>query len=209
MRKNLLILMLAVAPFCVTAGTYDDLVQGAQMGDVATIRPLLARGASVDTTDGEGNTLLMLAARDGHEELTRLLIDYRAKLNARNAAGDTALAMAALRGQRKIVEILVTAGASQTVPGWPPLVYAAFGGHLDVVAYLLGKGADINAASEGGMTALMAAARNGHLPVVRALLAGGADMEKRTDRGDSALDIAQRTGNTEIAALLTAAGKTR
>ena len=100
MKKHLLILLLATAPFRVVAGTYDDLVHGAQMGDTAAIRPLLARGASVDTTDGEGNTLLMLAARDGHEELARLLIDYRAKLNARNAAGDTALAMAALRGQR-------------------------------------------------------------------------------------------------------------
>ncbi len=209
MKKCLLTLMLAVAPFAALGETYDDLVHGAQLGDVATIRPLLARGASVDTSDGEGNTLLMLAARDGHEALVKLLIDYRAKLNARNAAGDTALALAALRGQRKIVEILVGAGASQTVPGWPPLVYAAFGGHSEIVTYLLENGADIDASSEGGMTALMAAARNGHLAVARSLMAAGADVARRTDRGDNALDIAQRTGNTEIVELLRTGRKSK
>ena len=44
----------------------------------------------------EGNTLLMLAARDGHAELAGFLIKQRARVDARNAAGDTALALAAL-----------------------------------------------------------------------------------------------------------------
>lgn len=203
-KKLITVLFAAALPFFAQGSTYDDLIQGAKLGDSSAIGRLLARGASADTTDIEGNTLLMLAARDGHVQLAELLVSYRAKLNARNAAGDTALALAALRGHQRVVEILVAAGASQEVPGWPPLVYAAFGGHLDTVVFLLRHGANVDAVSESGMSALMAAARGGFLPIVKALLEAKANTELRTDRGESALDIALRFNNTDIAEQLRA-----
>ena len=84
--KKILALTLATAlSLPLHASTYDDLIHGAMLGSTGDIRSLLQRGASVDTTDAQGNTLLMLAARDGHNELLRLLIEHRAKLNARNA----------------------------------------------------------------------------------------------------------------------------
>ena len=203
MKKTLLTVSVALAlSFSVQASTYHALTQGAKLGDVAEIRTLLGRGASADTTDIEGNTLLMLAARDGHGDLVQLLINHRAKLNARNAAGDTALALAALRGHLRVVQLLTDAGASQSVPGWPPLVYGAFGGHRQIVTWLLGKGANIDAASDNGMTALMAAARGGHIDIVKDLLKAGADTTKKTDAGQTARDIALGNNNTDIASLL-------
>jgi ankyrin repeat protein len=105
-----------------------------------------------------------------------------------------------------VVELLVNAGASQTVPGWPPLVYAAFNGHQEIADFLVSKGAELDAASDNGMTALMAAARGGHIDVARALLKKRANANLRMDTGETALDIALRFNNTDIAKLLQSAG---
>ena len=207
MKKHLLTAVFVLTfPFHSIAGTYDDLISGAKMGDTSEIRALASKGASLDTTDSDGNTLLMLAARDGYAELTEFLVNNRVKLNARNTAGDTALGLAALRGHLRPVEILITAGAAQDIPGWPPLVYAAFNGHGNILAYLINKDANLNAASDNGTTALMAASRGGHIALIRTLLTQKADPNKQTDAGETALDIALRFKNTDIAELLRAAG---
>jgi uncharacterized protein len=96
MKKLLSLAVLAVclsAP--VGAATYDDLINAARLGDSREVAALVGKGASADTTDIDGNTLLMLAARDGHDQLVDYLIRQRVKLNARNTAGDTALRLAA------------------------------------------------------------------------------------------------------------------
>ncbi len=163
MKKNILALLLAASmPFIASAATYDDLISAAKLGDTGDIAQMVKRGASVDTTDIEGNTLLMLAARDGHEDLVDYLIKQRAKVNARNAAGDTALRLAAFRGHLKVAELLIAGGANVNMSGWTPLIYAAFNGHLDIAKLLVKSGADVNAASENGSTALIVGARRSH-----------------------------------------------
>ena len=53
---------------------------------------------------------------------------------------------------------------------------AARYGHLWVVAALIAPGANVNAVSNNGLTALMDAARYGHLEIVAALIAAGANV---------------------------------
>lgn len=48
-------------------------------------------GTSVDIRDSNGNTLLMIAAQNGHEELCRMLVARGADVNACNARGNTPL----------------------------------------------------------------------------------------------------------------------
>ncbi|MCL2076539.1 MAG: ankyrin repeat domain-containing protein [Betaproteobacteria bacterium] len=188
------------------ASSYDDMLKSVKLGDIATVRNLLGRGMDVNTSDREGNTLLMLAARENRTELARLFIRERAKLNARNMHGDSALKIAAYNGSLDIVRELVQAGAEIDTEGWTPLIYAAFNGHDDIVEFLLQQGAGIDARSESGMTALMAAARGGFLPIVDRLLAAGASVNLHDANGESALDWANKTKNTNIAARLEAAG---
>ena len=65
MKNTLLAILVAAAlPLTVAAATYDDLINSAKLGDTRDISGMIQRGASVDTTDKEGNTLLILAARD-------------------------------------------------------------------------------------------------------------------------------------------------
>lgn len=206
MNKAIAIALLACLPFYAGADTYDDLMNAVKAGDAATVAGLFKRGVDVDTTDREGNSLLMLAARDGRTELLDLCLSQRPKVNFRNSTGDTALRLAAYHGHKEIVEKLIAAGAYVNMSGWTPLMYAAFNGHADIVRLLMLAGADVNAAAENGMTALIVATRNSHVEVARLLLGAQADPNRHTESGETALDVALKTQNTDIAEMLRRAG---
>ena len=159
-RKFITLAVATLLSLPVSAATYDDLINSAKLGDTRDVAQMVQRGASVDSTDIEGNTLLMLAARDGHLDLVDFLIKQRAKLNARNSAGDTALRLAAFRGHLSVVQRLIAGGANVNMPGWTPLAYAAYNGHTEIATVLVKAGADVNAASENGHTPLISAFGN-------------------------------------------------
>ena len=78
------------------------------------------------------------------------------------------------------------------------LHYAAWGGNLDVVKYLVDKGADINAktgALLGMTTVLHAAALGGNPEVVKFLVDKGADINAKDNDGYTVLDY---TSNDEV-----------
>ena len=83
-----------------------------------------------------------------------------------------------------------------------PLMFAASGGHLDVVKHLIAKGADVNAQYDTGNTPLIVASWYGHLDVVRFLIAGGADIHIGNNSNETALEWAACHGHLEIAKLL-------
>jgi ankyrin repeat protein len=56
-----------------------------------------------------------------------------------------------------------------------PLMLASRGGRVEVVSWLLSKGAPVNRASAGSRTPLWFASDGGHVPVVRLLLEKGGD----------------------------------
>ena len=90
------------------------------------------------------------------------------------------LVRAAQRGSLAMVRLLVEAGAPVAgrfarAGGESPLWAATLAGAADVVAYLLGTGADPNAAAFAGATPLHVAVQRHHTRITRLLLAGGAD----------------------------------
>jgi ankyrin repeat protein len=84
------------------------------------------------------------------------------------------------------VQRLVEAGADVNLYGWPPLIYAAFNGHTAVVEYLLTRGADVNATTETGSTALLLCRPLWTPAVVELLLQNKADPNIANDRGATA-----------------------
>jgi ankyrin repeat protein len=68
-------------------------------------------GVPADHADGEGNTLLMLAAYHGHAGLVRGLVDRGADVDRLNARGQAPLAGAVFKGYDDVVAALLEAGA--------------------------------------------------------------------------------------------------
>ncbi len=184
------------------AGSYDDAINAARLGDTGALVDLLKRGFDPDTVDAQGNTLLILAAREGNAETVTALLKYRAKVNYRNLAGDSALMLAVLRGHDKTVDALLAGGAQVNNDGWAPLHYAAFEGRTELVERLLAAGADPKALAPNQANALMLAARNGHVDVVRRLLKTDIDLDQRNDAGLTADEWALTTANTDAAELI-------
>ena len=86
--------------------------------------------------------------------------------------------------------------------GWRPLHYAAGGGHNGAIRRLLAAGADLHAADNAGLDALMYAAGQGHLPTVSWLLERGADRTRRARDGRSAEDMAAAGGFADVVVTL-------
>jgi ankyrin repeat protein len=83
------------------------------LGDTSLVKPLLDRGADLNTKDPDGNTLLMMvcAADTAPLDLVKFLIDRGADVNARSPHGETALELAMRHGHTPVVDLLMRAGA--------------------------------------------------------------------------------------------------
>lgn len=184
----------------------DDFAIAVANDRVGQVKEMLARGADPNAVNAMGDPALVAAARAGNGATVDLLLAARADVNARNKFGDTAIMAAALAGNLAIVRTLRARGASLENSGWNALIYAATGGFDPVVVYLLAEGANINAASPNGTTALMMAVREHKGSTVELLIAKGADVNRRNQNGASALDWALRDNEKKMAEQLRRAG---
>lgn len=76
----------------------DALMKAASMGQEATCRALLDRGAQVSTTDHQGRSCLHYAANGGHAQVCQLLVERGADFEAQDQDGMTPLAWAQENG---------------------------------------------------------------------------------------------------------------
>ncbi|MDR1229326.1 MAG: ankyrin repeat domain-containing protein [Azoarcus sp.] len=192
---------LAAAP--ALADDKEAALTAARRGDTGTLAKLLERRAvPPDAVDRYGNSLLILAVREGNIDAVDTLLRFKPQLDRRNRNGDSALMMAAMQGHEKLIERLLAAGASVNNGGWTALHYAALEGKLAIVERLLAAGADVNALTPNLSDALMLAGRNGHINVVRRLLKTPIALDRRNDHGMDAEAWARSKGNTRIADLI-------
>ncbi|KAG5190624.1 ankyrin repeat-containing domain protein [Tribonema minus] len=72
-------------------------------------------GADVDARDAAGNTLLLLAARQGHKRAVKLLLRRGATLNAQNRDGNAALHFCHAHGHAELAAYLRSKGADDAL----------------------------------------------------------------------------------------------
>ena len=167
------------------------------------------KGLNVDIRDGNGDTALHKAVREGHLQVIQVLVSSGADVDMKNKFGNTALHWAAHEGHLQVVQHLLSSGADVNVKdndGYTALHWAARKGNLQVLQHLLSSGADVNVKDNDGYTALHWAAREGHLQVVQHLLSSGADVNVKNNRGSTALHKAAGWGHLQVVICLAVHG---
>ncbi|MBR4682523.1 MAG: ankyrin repeat domain-containing protein [Elusimicrobiaceae bacterium] len=96
------------------------LIISASLGDLASVRDLLAYRADINAANKDGNTALIYAARYNHPQVVRELLkpqtmQVSVDVNAQNKLGQTALYWAAAKGYVDIVTRLLAADADTTL----------------------------------------------------------------------------------------------
>jgi len=109
--------------------------------------------------------------------------------------------------------LLLAAGANPNIANKPygisPLISATRNGFVTLVNALIEKGANVNAVSMDGRTALIEAAEMGHSVIGEILLAAGANIDNPDGDGRTALNWATDRQRNEMVALLLRAGADR
>lgn len=151
-------------------------------------------------------TALMLAAKNNHPDIVKLLLDAKAEPNAQNHYKNTALILAAIEGHPEIIKLLLNAGADPNIKNHEnvtALLEAAARGHTEIVKQLLKhRKVNINVQNNHGVSSLMHAAWHGHTEIAKLLIDAGANKNLKNSSGNTALDSAKHKKHQNIVNLL-------
>ena len=192
-KKSIVFIGFSAFSFLSFGGAYEDFFKAVQFDDVRTVQSLLQRGFDPNTVNPSGHSGLMLAVREPSLKVAEVLAGWpQTKVEVRNDKDESPLMLAALKGHLALVKKLVERDADVNKTGWTALHYAASGGHLQVIDFLLENSAYIDAESPNGTTPLMMAAMYGSPESVKLLIQAGADLNVKNMVGMTALDFAVR-----------------
>jgi len=193
---------------------------------------LIAKGADVNATDKNANTVLHVAvynrywSKQNDVQKTRFIIDFLfsigADVNAKDNMGNTPLHLAK---SKEIAELLIAHGADVNAKnniGYYPLdmviqdwkrYFTEPNRHLyETVELLILKGANVNTVYKGehldggGNTPLHNTIKHGNNSLSELLVSKGANINAKNYSGVTPLDIARAGGNRAMSVLLRSRG---
>ncbi len=165
----------------------------------------------------KSDTALTLAAKRGHVNCVKLLLESGADITAcsqeigpdlRWHYNGNALMHATVNNHVDVLNALIQFGADVNfcTSDGGALLLASFAGYAETIDVLIKAGADVNQATEGGRTPLRDAADNCHLNCMDLLMEAGADINYVTPKGMSVLASVSEYGLEEPLEKLLAAG---
>jgi ankyrin repeat protein len=156
----------------------DPIFYYARNGDSGAVDYLVKKGASIDSVDPSGNTVLSIGAGNGDLPMVELALEQGARVDREDKIGRTALFWAVESGSPEVVRVILDAGA------------------------------DINHQTRDGLTPVMAAVRSNKLAVLQLLLRQKPDLTVLDYTGRNALGWAQTNRDKRAAGMLRRAGAT-
>jgi len=184
---------------------HSDLYNAVANGQTEIVETLIVEtrtgrhNIKVGVEDTKENTLLHVAAANGHGEVANLLLQAGASVNVHNNDNKTPVDLARQHGHESL---------AQRLERVPELLEAADAGDVAQVETLLAAGVYVNAPDDYGTTPLHYAAQDGYADVVKLLIEAGASLDTRAEDGSTALLLAMgnERGDLEPAKLLLQAG---
>jgi quinoprotein dehydrogenase-associated probable ABC transporter substrate-binding protein len=197
------------------ASGYTPLHLAAQNRNSVLVELLANNKADVNARDEDGFTPLILAVGRNHVPTVEMLARHGANLDQPTKSGITPLGIALSDGHYYAAKALIDLGAKVDAPSGSeavtPLMVVATqltaqtrAGHItqgpspiELARLLISKGANVNATSKDGVTALMIAAGHNNAPMIGLLLRSGADANAKSSQGRTALDVAKKSLNDD------------
>jgi ankyrin repeat protein len=177
-----------------------DLFVALRASDTAAVARMLEQEPGLAQARNEqGISAVLMACYMGRKEIRDLLIEKGAHLELHEAA-----AAGNLPRVKELVEANLQLAKSYSPDGFPVLALAAAFGHEEVVRYLHGNGAKIDAVATNGTgyNALTGAVASSHASLAKWLVENGADVNYRYAKGHSPLLEAAANGKLEIVRML-------
>ncbi|KAM4641374.1 CARD- and ANK-domain containing inflammasome adapter protein-like [Discoglossus pictus] len=163
-------------------GVFDAVTQG----DLGLLESIL-KGSDINAVNSSGETLLHVAAANGHVPVIEFLIGKGAKVDAKDKKRKTPLHRAAEKGHAEAVRVLLQAGAniySLDSDSQAPVHLAAQNNHQNVVKILL---QEENRRYKNRSNFVHMAAHKDNSNLVKILLENGAQVDALDDKKKTAL----------------------
>ena len=149
---------------------FRSIIYASAFGDLATVKLLVEKGASLAQRDGYGKGSLHEAAFSGHTRLIEYFIYLGMDVNEPDTNGWTPVFLAAYNNKKDAIDLLIKNGGNVNFIAHlnheSPLYRAAQSNYTECTIALLDGGADPYAANWCGRTFLHGAALNGNMDVL-------------------------------------------
>jgi len=198
------------------SGKGSPLEELVRNGSLGVLEALAKKGVDLSVANGEGKTLLHVAASAGHREIARFLLVRGLDINA-VSKGHLPLTFAVANDRYEITKLLLEKGAQLTpsaevikeLKSYPtPLGEAIRRGHHRILDLLLDSGADPVGTYHYGSLVLFEALAKHDLAVVKKLLDHGVDPDTPFGNDRLALVWAVEKGHPGLCEILIGAGAT-
>ncbi|XP_045102813.1 histone-lysine N-methyltransferase EHMT1-like isoform X2 [Portunus trituberculatus] len=194
-------------------GSQTGLHVAAAFGSLAALHILVMAGATIDMTDTQLMTPLMIAITKEQNDVVHYLVQAGASLMAKTQDGMTCLHLAAKCGNLTACQHILESGRltrhainMQDEGGWTPLVWASENKFTFVVKFLLDRGGNPQLCDVEQNTALHWAAFSGSTEICSMVLDRGCSLRSMNARGDTPLHIAARQNHIDAVVLLLTRG---
>jgi len=166
---------------------------------------LIKQKVDLEVVDKDGSTPLLLAAEEGHADISQMLLENCA---SREALDKTLIEACQLCEVDRAGDLL-RCGANpnyRSSDNGTPLLAAVERGQQEITQNLLTAGATVNEVDDDGRSPLLIAVQKDMIGLASNLLDSGADYKLKAKDGNTPLLVAAKSFNVEMVKMLTSKG---